>query len=153
MKTVEVGFSACSGAVLPRVLQEQMAFISQRINVTPLPAASLPSRAVPISESETEVRVQTLEGEQISSAIEAITLTLMRGCVWLNEAKLEKRFPDAQMREDVRNWLHCYDHSTLRAQLGNGGKRSTTLNGQFVEVSLGEDFFLSSGEARLAKAL
>jgi len=150
---VEVAYSVGDGAVLARVLAEQAEYIAQRINLTPLAAARLPSRAVPLATSDTEVRVQTISGEGIAMQSEAITLTLVRGCVWFDEAKLAKLCPDAALRDDVQNYMHCLDHIELLKKHASGGTLAFTLNDQKVQLVAREHFFLSSGDALRAKAL
>merc|ERR1712196_481891 len=107
----------------------------------------MPPRAVPLASNETEVRVQKLVDGGITLVSEMITLTLLRGCVWFDEGKLKGLLPDAQLRQDAQNLVHCYDYSTLRSTYGGGGKLSFLLSGQKVTLTAGEHFFFSSHDA------
>ena len=92
--------------------------------------------------------MQTLAADgSITMSAEPVTLTLVRGCAWFDEAKLAKLFPDAQMRDDVQNYVHCCDHAALRAL----PKLSFMLNYQQVELVAGTHYFCSSGDASRAK--
>jgi len=151
---VEVTYAVGEGSHLGAVLASQADYIAKRINLTPLAAAQLPARAVPLATNETEVRVQTLDAEgKIDMRAELATLTLVRGCVWFHEGKLKKLVPDASTRDDVQNYVHCFDHAGLRTTYAAGGTLSLMLGEQKVQLVAGEHFFVSSGDALRAKAL
>jgi len=160
---VEVGFhvEAESGqkgkgseAMLARVLAEKCEYVKGKIGRPLLPAVSLPKLAVPLIVKKEEVRVQRLVDGAIKSVTEQLTLTLCRGCPFLDGEELAKALPDESVRNGVQMALHSKDMGTLKAELAaSGGKLGLTLDGEKVALTLGQHFFLSGADAVCAGAI
>ena len=94
------------------------------------------------------------DGGAIAQRAEPLTLVLLRGCAFVDAAKLAALVPDAAARDDVVNYVHCRDLAAVRADVAaGGGVLRVPLGGQTVELRHKVHLFLSSAEAKAAGAL
>jgi len=151
---VEVGFE-CSSEHLSRLLLAHSAYIAGRIGKPLLSVSKLPALAVPLLPvREAKVAVHSIGQSGVESADESISLTLCRGCVFFDEAKLAALCPDPSVAEGVVGYVHGKDYSGLKAELvASSGAISMKMNHVQVSLQQGEHFFLSSVDALKGGAL
>ena len=158
---VEVGYECAApadggAAALPATLAEQAEYIAGRIGRSLLPLAACPPRAVRLhTEVHDAFKVLAIgDGGAIAQRAEPLTLVLLRGCAFVDAAKLAALVPDAAARDDVVNYVHCRDLAAVRADVAaSGGVLRVPLGGQTVELRHKVHLFLSSAEAKAAGAL
>ena len=158
---VEVGYECAApadggAAALPATLAEQAEYIAGRIGRSLLPLAACPPRAVRLhTEVHDAFKVLAIgDGGAIAQRAEPLTLVLLRGCAFVDAAKLAALVPDAAARDDVVNYVHCRDLAAVRADVAaGGGVLRVPLGGQTVELRHKVHLFLSSAEAKAAGAL
>jgi len=153
---VEVGF-ACSSddSPLAKLLAGHADYIAGRIGKPLVPRAKLPSLAVPLLLKQTDAGVQSIDDKgAIGVTVEAIELSLCRGCAFFHQAKMAKLCPEPTVAAGVEGYVQGKDYAALKAALAaSGGKLSIQMDGQKVALKQGEHFVLSSSEAHKAGAL
>ena len=148
------GKGASAGdAMLARVLVDRADYVAGRLGRPLMPSSSLPPLAVPLIVKTEEVRVQRLGPDgKIASRTELLTLTLVRGCPFVDRKKLAKLVPDEALADGVITYLHSKDFATLKRE-ASGGAIALSLDGQKVSLKVGEHLFLSGADAAKAGAL
>ena len=156
---VEVGYECAApadggAAAAAATLAEQAEYIAGRIGRSLLPLAACPPRAVRLHTEVHDASVLAIgDGGAIAQRAEPLTLVLLRGCAFVDAAKLAALVPDAAARDDVVNYVHCRDLAAVRADVAaSGGVLRAPLGGQTVEPAT-RSTFLSSAEAKAAGAL
>jgi len=148
--------SAAASALCAR-LSKNREYVAGRIGRAMVPAAARPPCAVALLEKAEDVPLKSLgEGGQLVEASETITLSLLRGCAFFDEAKLAKACGAAVSPSAVQSYVQAKDYAALCKELdASGGKLSVAFadvhSGARHQVSLQEGVHLFRDSAAAAQ--